>query len=551
MNEHITSLESQLEATTDLRQRIDLLNALSAELSFSDPARAIEFARQACQLAGGEKEEAVYPAGLAAALFNLARAHNQRGEYVESFSCLVEAQPHYETLNDEIGLMWLFNEFGRLYYFLSDYPNALSYYYRTLELAKKLGHPNRQAASFHNIGLIHSSLGNYAQALETLQQGLEIARQAGDRWVEGFLLGSLAEVHYHCKEYDRALMYGLRSLDLARSNGTPTLVNGVLLAISWTYFELGQYDRAQDCLREVMRTAEESGDRRGLGEAARALGEQANRRGLPDEALPFLEQALGVAVSLGEKAMQANCHSALAESYRQLGLYQKAFEHYQTYHELDKVIFNEKSDLRLKTLDVVYRLKNARQEAEIYRLRNEILEKEIEDQHRIQHALKELADHDSLTGLLNRRVFIERGEELLHSRRESQFPLSLLMLDLDHFKTVNDCYGHRIGDELLRAIAIWLRGHLRREDLLCRYGGEEFAILMPGMELTEAEKVAGRICRALAAHSFQVGEAVIQITISIGVAGTEQPLTSMDELIHLADKALYRAKEAGRNCVRT
>lgn len=550
MNERIASLEAQLQAATDLHQRVDLLNALSAELSFSEPARAIEWAAQARRLASSEGDEPIYPAGLAASLFNLARAHNQRGEYIESLSCLVEAQPHYEALNDENGLMWLFNEFGRLYYFLSDYPNALSCYYRTLQLAQKISHTNRQAASLNNIGLVHSSTGNYDQALETLQQGLDIASRAGDRWVEGFLLGSLAEVHYHRKEYDRALDYGLRSVDLARLNGTPTLISGALLAVSWTYFELGDYDRAQACLQEVRQTAQGSGDQRGLAEAQRAVGEQANRRGVPAEALPALEEALALAVSLGEKALQANCHRALADSYRQLGQYQKALEHYEAYHELDKAVFNEKSDLRLKTLDVVHRLQVARQDAEIYRLRNQMLQQEVEEQHRIQRALEELANRDALTGLLNRRAFFQQGESLFHTRRKSQRPLALLMLDIDHFKAINDRYGHMVGDEVLSAFAALLRQNLRPVDLLCRYGGEEFAILMPGMGAARAEKVARRLCHMLAGHSFQAGQAVIQITVSVGVAEAKPGTVSLDGLILMADQALYAAKQAGRNCVR-
>lgn len=551
MNEQVASLEAQLQTAAEPRQRVDLLNALSAELSFSEPTRALEAAQQARQLAGGEQGETAYPAGPAASLFNLARAHNQRGEYVESLACLVEAQPLYESLNDETGLMWLFNEFGRLYYFLSDYPNALSNYQRTLQLAQKIGHTNRQAASCHNIGLVHFSLGDYERALEILHQGLEIATQSGDRWVEGFLLGSLAEVHYHRKEYEQALTYGLCSLDLARRNGTPTLVNGALLAVSWTYFELGQLDRAQACLEEIEQTVEASGDWRGLAEAKRALGEQTNRRGLPSEALPALEQALGLAVSLGEKAMQANCHRALAESYRQLGRYKKALQHFQAYHELDKTIFNEKSDLRLRMLEVTHNLKTAKQEAEIYRLNAQMLQQQVEEQRRLQASLEHLAAHDALTGLFNRRALFSLGEELIRSRRKSQFPLALLMIDLDHFKEVNDSYGHSIGDSILAKISALLTQNMRNVDLLCRYGGDEFAILMPGRGKAEAEKVARRLCRVVAEHPFRAGTESLHITLSVGLAVTRRPSGSLDDLIRRADQALYQAKQSGRNCVKT
>lgn len=550
MNQFLSATETQPESFTDDRQRIDFLNSLAAELSFSNPERSIELARQACQLARGEEAEPFYRAGLAAGLFNLARAHNQRGEYLESMTCLVEAQPHYEALNDENGLMWLFNEFGRLYFFFSDYPNALSYYHRTLQLAQKLGHTNRQAASYHNIGVLYSALGQYEQALGAFRQGLEIAERTGDAWVEGFLLGGMAEVFHHQKQYEQSLEYGLRSLELARRKSTPTLASGVLLALSWTCFEMGQFEQAQSYLEEVVRTARASGDQRGLAGAQIALGKQANRCSLPEQALPALREALQFSLSLEEKALQAECHHALAETFRLLGRYEEAFVHFCQYHELDKAIFNEKSDLRLQMLQVVHKLTNAQREAELYRLRAQMLQQEVDNQRKVQRVLQELADRDALSGLLNRRVFFRQSERLLQSRRKSGFPLALLLLDLDHFKFINDHYGHVAGDNVLVGVAAFLQEQVRQVDLLCRYGGEEFAILVPGVTALKAEELAWRLCHLLAERSFAIGETEVRITVSIGVALLNRPGGALEDLLRRADEALYQAKEAGRNCIR-
>ncbi|MCX8061003.1 MAG: GGDEF domain-containing protein [Anaerolineales bacterium] len=124
------------------------------------------------------------------------------------------------------------------------------------------------------------------------------------------------------------------------------------------------------------------------------------------------------------------------------------------------------------------------------------------------------------------------------------------MLDLDHFKDVNDHYGHGVGDKLLHAIGLWLSNNLRAIDLLCRYGGEEFAILMPGIDAAEAEKVAWRLCQTFEAQIFRIEEISIQVTASIGIAVTEQQIDSIETLIYFADFALYQAKQEGRNCVR-
>jgi len=283
----ISRLKDELKNTDDLRRRADILNELSAELSFSDSVQAIKFAERARQLCSeGEAEESPYVAGLAKAYLNLARAYNQRGNYVESMSCLMKSQPLYEELGDEAGLMWVHNELGRL--FISDYAQAMDHYLRTLELARKIGHANREAASFNNIGQLYNSLANYEQAVENLNQGLEIAVRSNDRWVEGFLLGSLAESYYHLRDYEKSLDFGRRSLGLARENQLPSLMNGALQVLSWTYFDQGRYEEAGDCLEEILRTAKASGDKRGMAEAWKSMGEQANRRGYHQKAVEFL-----------------------------------------------------------------------------------------------------------------------------------------------------------------------------------------------------------------------------------------------------------------------
>ncbi len=125
------------------------------------------------------------------------------------------------------------------------------------------------------------------------------------------------------------------------------------------------------------------------------------------------------------------------------------------------------------------------------------------------------------------------------------------MIDIDFFKEVNDWYGHSIGDSILARISALLAQNMRKVDLLCRYGGDEFAILMPGRGKAQAEEVARRLCRVVAEHPFRAGTESLHITLSIGLAVTGRPSDSLDDLIRRADQALYQAKQSGRNCVKT
>jgi len=157
---------------------------------------------------------------------------------------------------------------------------------------------------------------------------------------------------------------------------------------------------------------------------------------------------------------------------------------------------------------------------------------------------------DGLTRVFNRATFFERlAQEISFSQRQLA-PFGLLLFDIDHFKSVNDSYGHPGGDTILRQVAERARALLRLEDTLGRYGGEEFAILLRNSDLLASLKAAERLRLEIAERPFELdGEEPLQVTISIGVACWRPELTQ-DGLIAEADQHLYAAKDAGRNLVR-
>ena len=161
-------------------------------------------------------------------------------------------------------------------------------------------------------------------------------------------------------------------------------------------------------------------------------------------------------------------------------------------------------------------------------------------QRRLQEQLTVLATTDMLTGLPNRRAFLARAREAVEDGREG----ALLILDADHFKRINDAFGHAVGDDCLKAIGEHLRAALRSGDIVGRVGGEEFSIFLPGATRERAAAMGERLCRDIAIEAAGV-EAALRVTLSIGVALSEGD-APLDQTMARADQALYRAKAHGR-----
>ncbi len=203
--------------------------------------------------------------------------------------------------------------------------------------------------------------------------------------------------------------------------------------------------------------------------------------------------------------------------------------------------------------------------------RNRELESSVEDLEHIKHLYKEigselnatseklreanhqlevLAKTDGLTEVYNHRYFMDKIGEMFEDSKEKGAPLSLLMIDIDHFKTFNDNHGHMTGDDVLRDIARILKSNCRKIDIVARYGGEEFAVILPETGSDEAKNIAERIRTLVEKHRLSNGDRSQSVTVSIGVGTSgDKEIETVNALISLADKALYHAKARGRNQV--
>lgn len=180
---------------------------------------------------------------------------------------------------------------------------------------------------------------------------------------------------------------------------------------------------------------------------------------------------------------------------------------------------------------------------------NDALHENLREIDELQEQLREQANRDPLTGLYNRRYLDSTLERELARCKRDGHPLALILIDIDHFKQVNDTYGHQAGDEVLLKLSTLLACMARAGDVACRYGGEEFLLLMPTMPLASAQERAEALRMAFGNLAVPFGDFHLRATLSIGIAAYPGHGTSAGELIRNADTALYRAKHLGRNRV--
>jgi diguanylate cyclase len=244
---------------------------------------------------------------------------------------------------------------------------------------------------------------------------------------------------------------------------------------------------------------------------------------------------------------EANLAKELLASLYRLSLRMAADvgEHHARVGEVDRELAAGPPHAAPALTTLVTRLMQANEEVQA-KLTNAESKLEELTQKMAYHATE--ARTDALTGLANRRVFEEETVKRLGEFRETAHPFSIVILDIDHFKPINDAHGHLQGDEILRDVAVALLENVGGRDIVTRYGGEEFAILMPGVSIEHACRCAENLRETIAKTRFRCGDKGLEVTVSAGVAEV-QATEDIVTLVHRTDQAMYAAKHAGRNCV--
>lgn len=468
----------------------------------------------------------------AQAMVDRARFLIRRSDFQSAAEAIADAQR--QVRGTQAGAEVAFAN-GNLARAIGDWPLALSSYEAAYAKFTVVGDRTGQADSRAGSGEALRQLRRFSEAIEPLNAALRQYREIDDKDGAALATQTLALVHA-----------GLRNTTVAlRLNADA----------------IGQLSR----LHEPLQTAQARIER------ARLLLSQRK----PADALLLIEQARGVIGEQGDLRSQALFHETAANVLAALGRFRQAYDESVQFHDIERQridqlvshqlaaqrgrleserLSRENSLLRAEASSNQLALAQANRAAELQKLVLGLVVVVVLGalfaiwlQRGLMRRIARMAQTDALTGVLSRRHVLELGQRMMQRCRRDGQSCAMLMLDVDRFKEINDRYGHLAGDKALRAISAALSRCLRPADQIGRYGGEEFAVILPGADAKEAGAIAERLRAAVQMLKPDWAPGAQPLTVSGGIAVATDEIADFTELLGRADRALYRAKDAGRN----
>lgn len=426
-----------------------------------------------------------------------AKAADAVGDYDTALEELQAARSIFEVLRDDLGIGNCLLSIGVNFARSDDHEESLAFYRRAFEMFCRVEDETAIAAALNNIGIACKNTGRFDESEQALLRAAETFERF-EQWARrGHSLANLAS---------------LRS-------------------------EQGRLEEADETYRQAIADLKSKEVEHYRSEVEREHGELMLRMNQPELALNRLSEALRLAECYGEPRVEYKAHDALGRVHAELGDYRKAYRHSQSAHQLEVVALKRHFDAKVLNLQAMQRA--ARLMAE-----KEALAEEYRDLAERAAELDREARLDALTQTYNRR-HLENALSQCESE-DSQFAIAVI--DVDDFKRVNDDFSHAVGDQVLISLARILNAHARDSDVVARYGGDEFVLLLNGTDQDAGYAICERIWNAVMAHDWQGVDAGLRVTISIGLAGRRAQELPAQTLAR-ADAGLYSAKRDGKNTI--
>ena len=539
-----------LAGSSDAGQaRLQLVRARG--LYYENPASALADAIRCCEVGRSLHDEELCARALA--LQGMVSLH--RGDLRGGLTLAMQAERHAEASQDAVVRAELAALNAQMSFYTGSYAEALHHAQLAVDRADAARDLQLRIYARRATCPIFGNL-DAPDLSDRIAQLLELAVESDDPWEEAISRNDLACYLQQQGNLGAAESELERALAVAgRVDGANSFALGVIHSTRADIRLL--LGRAEEALADAERSIEllsaaDDPNPYVLGATVRADVQARMALGQLDDALKAGESALRW---LGDRVPQTRSLilSTLASTLRAAGRLEEAYDALARSAELERQAFRELSELQLRLERATLEASAARQTSAALAAKNRQLaeahtelERRARELEALQQQLQEQAERDWLTGLHNRRYFARELERLLVEQRGGWF--SLAVVDLDRFKSINDRYGHEIGDQVLVRVAALLCDVLRQADIVVRSGGEEFLVLMPVTEMQAATACCERIRKRIRDEQWDEIAAGLAVTASVGVASTNDP-DRLAALARSADQRLYEAKRSGRDRV--
>ncbi len=488
------------------------------------------------------------------ALNLLGIVHGQTGNLEKALETFLSNCQLLHQLGDIKGEANAIGNAAFAYTLLGDYPTALEFYLKSLKLFEAIAYQEGISRCLMNIGSTYLEMNDFQEALPYFLRSLDTGENQEPQ-VHVTLLSNIGYCHETLGDLDKAFGYVLEGLRIAQSIEDRSGAAATLDKLGRLYIKSGDLTQAKDSLFHALSIKQEIGDRSSQADTLLLIGDLYLAQSDYPKALESFQKSLELATSIGNKPEMTQADEKLSYVWEKLGHFEKALHHLRNMVALKNKIFDDASNRKLQSLRVTFQIEQSEKEREIYRLKNVELAKANEQ---LQNANQEKSDlleqvarqaqEDALTGLYNRRYFDTRMKLEFQHAQSLHIPLSVMMCDIDNFKSINDTFSHQTGDMVLIKVAELFKKGLREADVLARYGCEEFVLLMPTTVLNNAVRLCERLCQSIANYSWQDIHHDLKVTVSMGVAN-DPSCHNYEKLIAQADLKLYEAKRSGKNKV--
>jgi len=529
----------------------------------------------------------------------LAGAYNNIGIVYESLDDYDSALEYYNKsleIKEKIGNKSLIsstlNNIGVVHKIKGEYDKALDFYFRSVRIKEKIGDKQGLASTLSNIGSIYKELENYETALEYAKKSLGYDRGIGNKRGEASTLKNIGGIYRKQKMFDKALEYDLKALKIRNKLGEKSEIASSQMSLGSDYKELGDYDNALKYFLKALKVKKKLKEKRNSSEIYYSLGELYLRKQNTSKAFYYLNESQKIAEEIQAKTLLKKLYKSLSLYYENNGNYIISLKYFKKFKSISDEILDvntrqkianiqtrhetEKKDREIKLLKQKRTIQKLKLQKEKifrnrlmivlvlltgivflvfagYRIKTEANKTIKLKNDKLAEAYKKLdkaSRIDPLTRLSNRRNFREKleQEKIRYERNNRKF--SIVICDIDNFKSINDNFGHECGDFVLARIASLIKQNLRKQDLAGRWGGEEFVLLLPETEQKGALILSEKIRKTVSKEKFKYDKQKICLSMTFGIAVFDGSIT-IEETIRKADQAMYRGKRKGKNCVMT